>query len=86
MFQWYKDSLVCYAYLMDIPADEDDHAKDGSSFRKSQWFTRGWTLQELLASDKLHFYDGNWKYFRSRQDIADELAAELGIAPQALEG
>jgi hypothetical protein len=48
MFEWYRASQVCYAYLNDVP---DTHRKksdiclEGSAFRRSQWFTRGWTLQ-----------------------------------------
>ncbi len=50
MFQWYKSAKVCYVYLSDVP---DLEGTDGSSLREclsaSQWFKRGWTLQELLA-------------------------------------
>ncbi|KAG4422810.1 hypothetical protein IFR04_004032 [Cadophora malorum] len=48
MFDWYRNSAVCYAYLGDTSSEENPHDK-GSQFRKSVWFTRGWTLQELLA-------------------------------------
>ncbi|ESZ93148.1 hypothetical protein SBOR_6475 [Sclerotinia borealis F-4128] len=30
------------------------------SFRKSRWFTRGWTLQELLAPSAVVFYSREW--------------------------
>ena len=30
------------------------------SFRQSRWFTRAWTLQELLASRNIRFYDKDW--------------------------
>ncbi|KAK4141481.1 ankyrin repeat-containing domain protein [Dichotomopilus funicola] len=40
MYQWYRDAVVCFAYLSDVPAVD---------FARSLWFTRGWTLQELLA-------------------------------------
>ncbi|KAL8310668.1 hypothetical protein RB601_003610 [Gaeumannomyces tritici] len=48
MFRWYKRASVCYAYLSDVPGDEKPR-KQGSKFRTSRWFGRGWTLQELLA-------------------------------------
>ena len=48
MLYWHKEDKVCYAYLVDVPSDEDP-SQAGSRFRKSRWFTRGWTLQELLA-------------------------------------
>ncbi|KAJ0284865.1 hypothetical protein CBS470a_006608 [Colletotrichum nupharicola] len=54
MFAWYRDAEICYAYLSDVSEAEDcDEAasKDAllSRVSQSQWFTRGWTLQELLA-------------------------------------
>ncbi|KAH8799976.1 hypothetical protein F5882DRAFT_435638 [Hyaloscypha sp. PMI_1271] len=57
MFQWYRNSQVCYAYLVDVPTEEEDHWGEGSSFRMSEWFTRGWTLQELLAPDAVFFFN-----------------------------
>jgi len=41
MYRWYKKAAICYAYLSDV--DSADDLKD------SLWFTRGWTLQELLV-------------------------------------
>jgi hypothetical protein len=55
MFRWYQNAIRCYVYLSDIssPAtgtnDELTSQLWESDFRKSKWFTRGWTLQELLA-------------------------------------
>ncbi|KAI4910125.1 hypothetical protein J4E90_007556 [Alternaria incomplexa] len=61
MFRWYQHSRVCYAYLQDVPSGTDVYAQ-GSAFRKSRWFTRGWTLQELLVPQKIEFYDTNWTH------------------------
>ncbi len=44
MFIWYRKYTICYAYLADVPED-DAHER----FPQSRWFTRGWTLQELIA-------------------------------------
>ncbi|KAI4958412.1 hypothetical protein J4E86_004012 [Alternaria arbusti] len=59
MYRWYENSEVCYAYLRDVPSGADVYAQ-GSAFRKSRWFTRGWTLQELLAPRRIEFYDTDW--------------------------
>ncbi|KAI6089337.1 heterokaryon incompatibility protein-domain-containing protein [Hypoxylon rubiginosum] len=59
MFAWYRDAAVCYVYLVDVPTGQDPFAED-SAFRKSRWFKRGWTLQELLAPSLLEFYDMEW--------------------------
>ncbi|KAJ2988025.1 hypothetical protein NUW58_g257 [Xylaria curta] len=59
MYGWYDDSATCYAYLVDVPVGDDPFAKK-SAFRWSRWFTRGWTLQELIAPREVKFYDEEW--------------------------
>jgi len=61
MYQWYKQAAVCLVYLSDVDPHLDPHAA-GSAFRVSRWFTRGWTLQELLAPSLLVFYDRDWGF------------------------
>ncbi len=51
-----QKSQVCYTYLVDIPDATADH----SCPEQSNWFTRGWTLQELLAPTFVEFYAQNW--------------------------
>ncbi|KAJ4117609.1 hypothetical protein NW768_010976 [Fusarium equiseti] len=60
MFKWYQNSAICYAYLADVPPG------DMSSFSASRWFTRGWTLQELLAPKSLTFYANDWSELGTR--------------------
>ncbi|KAK8057930.1 heterokaryon incompatibility protein-domain-containing protein, partial [Apiospora saccharicola] len=59
MFAWYRDAKVCYAYLEDVFTDAvtDDLRGDMPS---SRWFTRGWTLQELLAPHHIQFFNAYW--------------------------
>ncbi|GIZ48192.1 hypothetical protein CKM354_001126300 [Cercospora kikuchii] len=56
MFRWYRDAELCLAYLGDVKT-VDNH----ESFRQSMWFTRGWTLQELLAPRTVVFLTKHWK-------------------------
>ncbi|KAL9480960.1 hypothetical protein ACSS6W_005746 [Trichoderma asperelloides] len=65
MFRWYSLASVCYVYLSDVP-DDDDPSVIGSKFRKSRWFRRGWTLQELLAPKHLRFYNSEWHYIGTK--------------------
>lgn len=51
MFAWYKAAQLCVVHLADVTDPEDLE-----QFGKSVWFTRGWTLQELLAPAALKFY------------------------------
>jgi hypothetical protein len=69
MFQWYKDAQVCYAYLIDVPVKEEDHEREGSAFRKSKWFTRGWTLQELLAPQTVIFFNYAWNEIGTKSSL-----------------
>ncbi|KAH7327425.1 heterokaryon incompatibility protein-domain-containing protein, partial [Rhexocercosporidium sp. MPI-PUGE-AT-0058] len=66
MFAWYRDSKVCYVHLADHFERQDSvedtkKARFIESFRNSRWFTRGWTLQELLAPACIRFFTHDWK-------------------------
>ncbi|KAI0445723.1 heterokaryon incompatibility protein-domain-containing protein [Xylaria telfairii] len=89
MYTWYRNSAICYAYLSDViipePADTATCVAteksiinlEGSSlelFRRSRWFRRGWTLQELLAPMKVRFYSRNWTPIGTKKDMAPLLA------------
>ncbi|KAG8530207.1 uncharacterized protein KY384_004707 [Bacidia gigantensis] len=53
MYQWYSEAAYCVAYLADITVFHDEPLAHRKPFRKSEWFERGWTLQELLASHRV---------------------------------
>lgn len=64
MYHWYKMAVVCYAYLEDVSLKKQHVAghkarnvRPSKKFQESCWFTRGWTLQELLAPRLVVFYD-----------------------------
>ncbi|CAF3556016.1 unnamed protein product [Fusarium graminearum] len=78
MFRWYEVAQICFAYLSDVSAS-DDHTVKGSSFRRSRWFKRGWTLQELIAPIEVAFYDKYWKPIFTRGNKADLIEAVTGI-------
>ncbi len=53
MDRWYKNAAACYAFLQDVSAPHPE--VDCREFKGSRWFTRGWTLQELLAPANVFF-------------------------------
>jgi hypothetical protein len=77
MYRWYQNAIECYAYLTDVLCGDEDvefvasdrvsaggrtmRAEVELSFRESEWFRRGWTLQELLAPIRLYFVDSEWR-------------------------
>ncbi|KAF2833511.1 hypothetical protein CC86DRAFT_389724 [Ophiobolus disseminans] len=75
MYQWYKEATVCYVALMDLPP----HAWRTDELSQCRWFTRGWTLQELLAPQTLEFYDATWKHIGSKHTLANKLSRITGI-------
>lgn len=56
MFRWYSNAEVCLAYLADVKASDDIRG-----FSQSEWFGRGWTLQELLAPHLVIFLSQDWQ-------------------------
>jgi hypothetical protein len=69
MFAWYKQSEVCYAYLSDVNSADGDHEAPDSQFRLSKWFTRGWTLQELLAPGYVDFFSKDWEWIGGKSNM-----------------
>jgi hypothetical protein len=61
MFAWYERAEISYVYLADVLSNEVVPQEEHSDFRKSRWFTRGWTLQELLAPKFLMVFNTSWK-------------------------
>ncbi|KAI4653218.1 uncharacterized protein J4E79_008732 [Alternaria viburni] len=78
MFRWYRDAVICYAYISDI------RSGDRRSLSECRWLTRGWTLQEMIAPDRVHFYDMNWDYLGSRISLAAQLSESSGIHTSVL--
>ncbi|KAK4039476.1 vegetative incompatibility protein HET-E-1 [Parachaetomium inaequale] len=60
MYRWYECSKICFAYLCDV--------KDPARLGDSRWFTRGWTLQELLAPSRVEFYTADWVRLGEKRD------------------
>lgn len=77
MFRWYKNSTTCYAYLEDI-------VPDGPRFVGSRWFTRGWTLQELIAPTDVQFFDRDWNEIGSRGSLKRSIEEVTGIPESVL--
>ncbi|KAK7452675.1 hypothetical protein VKT23_012073 [Stygiomarasmius scandens] len=84
MYRYYGSSGVCLAYLADVSRDE--LGGNNFSFRNSRWFTRGWTLQELLAPSKVLFYDKDWLEIGTRTGLAVLISAITGIPVSVLQG
>ncbi|KAI0746293.1 heterokaryon incompatibility protein-domain-containing protein [Daedaleopsis nitida] len=83
MYQWYAKASVCYVYLHDVSACSDP-IEPHSSFRTSRWFTRGWTLQELIAPRRVLFLSCEWVLLGDKGLFSSLLQEVTGIDAQVL--
>ncbi|EUC43035.1 hypothetical protein COCMIDRAFT_7446 [Bipolaris oryzae ATCC 44560] len=70
MFRWYQNATKCYE----------------SAFRSSRWFTRGWTLQELLAPNVVEFFSQEWERLGDKISLRLLIKKITGIPCEALDG
>ena len=85
MFSWYQNAAICYAYLSDVPKCADVLTVD-SMFSRSRWFTRGWTLQELIAPNNLTFFSMDWHPFGTKVELSSRVSSITGIERTFLSG
>jgi hypothetical protein len=85
MYRWYKNSVTCFAYLADVASAEWLPYPKDSEVAKSRWFTRGWTLQELLAPYKVEFYNQSWIFLGEKRRMTLEIEKITGINHKILE-
>lgn len=79
MFRYYKEAKTCYTFLADVSWSKNIHWEHG--FSLSKWFTRGWTLQEMLASRDLRFLDHEGRVLGCMQDEVLRLTARVSGVP-----
>ena len=93
MYRWYRKARVCYAYLDDISPNDISSTKatgwddydpwevliSAEVLGKARWFTRGWTLQELIAPSQIRFYAADWTFFGNKANLGMILQGITGI-------
>ena len=90
MFRWYQNAARCYVYLSDVRVRTQDgqnlHLEWMSAFGNSRWFTRGWTLPELIAPKVVDFYSRDHVRLGDKKALERHIAEITGIAEEALRG
>ncbi|GME42010.1 het domain-containing protein [Neofusicoccum parvum] len=86
MYYWYQEAEVCYAYLSDVPDDITPSADGDNEFKNSEWFKRGWTLQELVAPRNMIFFSRGWKVLGTKKGLKRILANITRIDAGVLDG
>jgi Heterokaryon incompatibility protein (HET) len=83
MFRWYRDAAKCYVYMADVKSSQLPWEL---SFRKSRWFTRGWTLQELVAPAIVEFFSEEGEQLGNKKSLERHIHEVTGIPVKALQG
>lgn len=90
MFRWYREAVKCYVYLPDVSASENDDSYIPRGwevdFRNSRWFTRGWTLQELLAPSTVEFFSRESKLLGDKKMLVQQIHEITKIPTSAILG
>jgi hypothetical protein len=89
MFRWYQNAMRCYVYLPDV--SKPDNGLDGErpwkeAFHRSRWFTRGWTLQELIAPTLVDFFSVEGQQLGTKLSLAAEIHEITDIPEKVLRG
>ena len=86
MYRWYQNAYTCFVYLADItlsPSTPSGHYPDLSPCK---WFSRGWTLQELVASNSTQFFSREWTWLGDKDTLQSTLTKITKILGHYLEG
>jgi hypothetical protein len=91
MFRWYYDATQCYVYLLDVPSPppcttEFNPQSWDSDFWRSRWFTRGWTLQELLAPRSVEFFSRECVRLGDKFSLSKQISEITGVNISAIQG
>jgi hypothetical protein len=87
MFAWYRDAARCYVYLSDVSTSSTPAQQHWNrAFQQSRWFTRGWTLQELVAPVSVEFFSAEGERLGNKYSLVQELHGVTGISSEALQG
>jgi hypothetical protein len=89
MFRWYQRAVKCYVYLSDVSNKNGPYSSDLSwelAFKRSRWFTRGWTLQELLAPSHVEFFSVEEILLGDKSSLETQIHETTSIPIDALQG
>jgi len=89
MFRWYQNANKCYVYLPDVQSkssaeDSRPSSERKAAFRASRWFTRGWTLQELVAPGSVEFFSADGARLGDKDSLKQTIHEVTGIPIEAL--
>jgi hypothetical protein len=84
MYRWYQCAAVCYVYLSDVT--HFAMRVRPRVIQSSRWFSRGWTLQELIAPESVQFFTVEETYIGDRASLQHDIVEATGIPKAVLQG
>ena len=87
MYRWYANAQVCYAYLHDVLDSSFPVARDDERYANGgwpEWFSRGWTLQEMIAPSDVQFFNKDWRAIGDKRTLAGTLKVITGVPEHVL--
>jgi len=90
MYRWYENAQVCYAYLHDVhdssfPVRPEWRRGEGGLYHGwPEWFSRGWTLQEMIAPSNVQFFNAKWQAIGDKRTLARKLEEITGVPKHIL--
>ena len=91
MYKWYQNATKCYVYMSDVLALDGNGSSVAecewqSAFQNSTWFTRGWTLQELIAPTVVEFFSAEKRLLGNKKSLEQQIHERTKIPVDALKG
>src|SRR5438045_8992279 len=92
MLGWYHNAAKCFGYLSDVSRpsfvtdDKSNQLPWESAFRKSKWFKRGWTLQELIAPASVEFFSKDWEQLGDKTSLERNIRQNTRLHVKAHQG
>jgi hypothetical protein len=77
MYRWYKNAELCFFLLEDLSSEIPPH----EGLPQCRWFSRGWTLQELLAPRKVLFFDQHQRFVGNKSNHCELISSFTRIPP-----
>jgi hypothetical protein len=84
MFRWYTTARFCFAHMEDLTPGSNDAIEE--ALPRCRWFTRGWTLQELIASRTIFFYDAAWSFRGTKESLQRIISTRTNVPQDVLRG
>ncbi|KAL4081386.1 hypothetical protein V8B97DRAFT_17785 [Scleroderma yunnanense] len=87
-YRWFENSSICYVYLDDVSGTSLPTGRDDEKYSTSngwpEWFSRAWTLQEMIAPSNVQFFNSHWQPIGDKKTLSHTLSRITGVPQHIL--